>query len=150
MGWMLLAALVVLWAAFLIPSWRGSSDKSMKDFERNMDLLALEGRLLQIAVLHGSKASINLLKLLRQRLTVSGSTLRSRTVQQKEDIAKSVERSVWPLIEAGKVRPVIYARKPLTAAADAHRMLDEGKHVGKVLLVTDFGSGLPAQGASGS
>jgi putative PIG3 family NAD(P)H quinone oxidoreductase len=116
-------------------------------FERNIDLLALEGRLLQIAVLHGTKASMNLLKLLRQRLTVSGSTLRSRPVREKEQIARALEGSVWPLVDSGTIRPVIHTQRPLADAADAHRVLEEGRHVGKVLLVTDFGFRLRTGGS---
>jgi putative PIG3 family NAD(P)H quinone oxidoreductase len=103
-------------------------------FARNLDLLALEGRLLQIAVLRGSKAEINLAKVLRQRLTITGSTLRARTVQEKGAIASAIERAVWPLIESGKVAPVIYAVVPLNNAAEAHRIMESGAHIGKVIL----------------
>ena len=103
-------------------------------FSRNLDLLALEGRLLQIAVLHGAKAEINLVRLLRQRLTVTGSTLRARTVDEKGAIAKALERAVWPLLETGKIRPVIYETFPLTKAAEAHRLMESGSHIGKILL----------------
>ena len=68
-------------------------------FSRNVDLLALEGRLVQIAVLHGAKAEFNLVRLLRQRITITGSTLRSRTVEEKGAIAAAVEHAVWPLVE---------------------------------------------------
>jgi NADPH:quinone reductase len=104
-------------------------------FSRNVDLLALEGRLLQIALLRGSRAEVNLAKLLRQRLTVSGSTLRSRAVEEKSQIATALERSVWPLLESGAVRPVVHAKFPLTQAAGAHRMMEAGQHVGKIVLV---------------
>ena len=113
-------------------------------FSRNIDLLALEGRLLQIALLRGARAEINLTRLLRQRLTVTGSTLRSRSVDEKGAIAKALERGVWPLIESGKVGPVVYAKFPLTRASDAHRMLEEGKHIGKIVLVEAWLSGLRA------
>ena len=103
-------------------------------FSRNVDLLALEGRLLQIAMLHGAKAEINLVRLLRQRLTISGSTLRSRTVEEKGAIAAAVEKTVWPLVEEGKVRPVVYATFPLKQAAEAHRLMESGSHIGKILL----------------
>jgi len=106
-------------------------------FGRNIDLLALEGRLLQIAVLRGARTEINLAKLLKQRLTVTGSTLRSRSVDEKTALAAAMERGVWPLLESGKVRPIVYAKLPLTHAAEAHRILEEGKHVGKVVLVAD-------------
>jgi putative PIG3 family NAD(P)H quinone oxidoreductase len=103
-------------------------------FSRNLDLLALEGRLLQIALLNGSKAEINLVRLLRQRLTVTGSTLRARTVHEKGAIASALEREVWPLLEAGTIRPIIHATFPLTRAADAHRMMEAGSHIGKIVL----------------
>lgn len=103
-------------------------------FGRNIELLALEGRLVQIAVLHGAKAEINLVRLLRQRITISGSTLRSRTVEEKGAIAGAVEKSVWPLVEAGKIRPVIYATFPLQQAAEAHRLMESGSHIGKIVL----------------
>jgi NADPH2:quinone reductase len=103
-------------------------------FSRNLDLLALEGRLLQIAVLHGAKAEINLVRLLRQRLTVTGSTLRARTVDEKGAIAKALERAVWPLLETGKIRPVICETFPLAKAAEAHRLMESGSHIGKILL----------------
>jgi putative PIG3 family NAD(P)H quinone oxidoreductase len=103
-------------------------------FQRNLELLAFDGRLLQIAMLSGAKAEINLMRLLRQRLTVTGSTLRSRTAQEKGIIAKAIERAVWPLVEAGKVRPVIHAVLPMLEAAEAHRILESGTHIGKVVL----------------
>jgi NADPH:quinone reductase len=106
---------------------------------RNVELLALEGRLLQIAMLHGAKAELNLVKLLRQRLTISGSTLRARSVAEKGAIAAALEREVWPLIAEGKVRPVIDSTYPLVHAAEAHRVMEAGNHIGKLVLVTDFG-----------
>ncbi len=103
-------------------------------FSRNVELLALEGRLVQIAVLRGAKAEINLVRLLRQRLTITGSTLRSRTVEEKGAIAEALEKAVWPLVEAGKIRPVIFATFPLSEAAEAHRLMESGSHIGKILL----------------
>ena len=103
-------------------------------FARNVDLLAVEGRLLQIAVMHGARAEINLLQLLRQRLTITGSVLRARSVEEKGAIASAVERAVWPLVEARKIRPVIYATFPLRRAAEAHRLMESGSHIGKVVL----------------
>ena len=103
-------------------------------FSRNVDLLALEGRLVQIAVLHGAKAEFNLVRLLRQRITITGSTLRSRTVEEKGAIAAAVEHAVWPLVELKTIRPVVYATFPLTQAAEAHRLMESGSHIGKILL----------------
>ena len=105
-------------------------------FGRNVDLLAPEGRLLEIAMLHGAKAEINLLLLLQKRLTVTGSTLRSRSVEEKGAIATALERSVWPLVEAGKIAPVIHATFSLTQAAEAHRLMESGTHIGKIVLIT--------------
>ena len=103
-------------------------------FSRNVDSLALEGRLVQIAVLHGAKAEINLVRLLRQRITITGSTLRSRTIEQKGAIAGAVEKTVWPLVEAGTIRPIVHATFPLARAAEAHRLMESGSHFGKILL----------------
>jgi putative PIG3 family NAD(P)H quinone oxidoreductase len=103
-------------------------------FSRNLDLLAVEGRLLQIAVMHGGRSEINLVRLLRQRLTVTGSVLRARSVDEKGAIARAVEAHVWPRVEAGEIRPVIHARYPLHQAADAHRLMESGSHIGKILL----------------
>jgi putative PIG3 family NAD(P)H quinone oxidoreductase len=103
-------------------------------FSRNVDLLATEGRLLQIAVMHGAKAEINLVRLLRQRLTVTGSVLRARSIEEKGAIARALEREVWPLVEAGRIRPIVYATFALRKAADAHRLMESGSHIGKILL----------------
>ena len=103
-------------------------------FARNVDILALEGRLLQIAVLQGATAEINLMRVLRQRLTITGSTLRARTVEEKGRIAGAVENAVWPLVESRTVLPVIYATFPLTQAAEAHRLMESGSHIGKIVL----------------
>src|SRR5688572_14533306 len=93
-------------------------------FSRNVDLLALEGRLLQIAVLQGAKVEVNLVRVLRQRLTITGSTLRSRTVEEKGAIADAVEKAIWPLVETGKIRPAIHMTFPLERAAEAHRLME--------------------------
>ena len=103
-------------------------------FSRNVDLLALEGRLVQIGVLHGAKAELNLVRLLRQRITITGSTLRARTVEEKGAIAGALEKAVWPLVEAGKIRPVVHATFPLQRAAEAHRLMESGSHIGKIVL----------------
>ena len=84
-------------------------------FSRNVDLLALEGRLLQIAVLQGAKAEVNLVRVLRQRLTITGSTLRSRTVEEKGAIADAVEKAVWPLVRRGEDTAYYSRHVPATA-----------------------------------
>ena len=103
-------------------------------FSRNVDLLAMEGRLIEIAVLGGAKTEINLVPLLRKRITITGSTLRSRTVEEKGAIAAAVERTVWPLVELGEIRPIVYATFPLAQAAEAHRLMESGSHIGKIVL----------------
>jgi putative PIG3 family NAD(P)H quinone oxidoreductase len=104
-------------------------------FPRNMDALAQDGRLVSIAVLNGVKTTINILTLMQKRLTLTGSTLRVRPVVEKGAIAEALKRQVWPLLEAGRALPVIYQTFPLDRAADAHRVLESGAHIGKLVLV---------------
>jgi putative PIG3 family NAD(P)H quinone oxidoreductase len=102
---------------------------------RNLQCLRLNGRLVQIGLMGGSRASIDLGAILQRRLTLTGSTLRARSVAEKGAIARALERHVWPLLDSGKVRPVIHAEFPLARAADAHRMLESGEVIGKVILI---------------
>lgn len=106
-------------------------------FPRNLECLAPEGRLVQIALQHGPKSEVNLLRIMQNRLTVTGSTLRPRRVEDKAAIARSLERQVWPQLESGRVKPVIYAQFPLAQANEAHRMMDEGQHIGKIILINE-------------
>jgi putative PIG3 family NAD(P)H quinone oxidoreductase len=101
---------------------------------RNLDLLALDGRLVQIAFLKSSVAEIDLMQVMRRRLTITGSTLRPRTAAEKGAIARQLETRVWPLLASGVVRPVIHATFPLARAADAHRMMETSAHIGKIVL----------------
>jgi NADPH2:quinone reductase len=102
---------------------------------RNIEALAVEGRLVQIAVLGGARADINLARLMQRRLTLTGSTLRPRAVSEKGAIADSLKKTVWPLVEQGRIRPVIHATFPLVRAADAHRTMERGEHIGKLVLI---------------
>lgn len=102
---------------------------------RNVQVLATEGRLVQIAVLRGSKVEIDLMEVMRRRVTITGSTLRPRSPEEKGAIARQLAEHVWPLIESGRVRPVIHAEIPLERAADAHRLMEEGQHIGKIVLI---------------
>ncbi len=104
---------------------------------RNIDILALEGRLVQIAQLGGVKSTINTIPILQRRLTITGSTLRSRTIEEKGRIARAVEQHVWPLIETGQVEPIVHATFPLADAAAAHRMMESGTHIGKLVLLVE-------------
>jgi NADPH2:quinone reductase len=101
---------------------------------RNLDLLAADGRLVLIALLRGSKTEINLGTIMRKRLTITGSLLRPQPPTAKAAIARALEAKVWPLLANGTIRPVIHATFPLERAADAHRVLEEGAHIGKVVL----------------
>jgi putative PIG3 family NAD(P)H quinone oxidoreductase len=102
---------------------------------RNMDVLAMDGRMVSIAVQGGVKAQINLLTMMQKRLTLTGSTLRTRPVAEKGAIAQAVKAHVWPLLEGGYVSPVIHATFPLRDAAEAHRVMESGSHIGKLVLV---------------
>ena len=108
--------------------------------ERNLDSLRVNGRLVQIGLLSGAKAQLNLSTIMQKRLTVTGSTLRVRTPAEKGLIADALETSVWPLLEAGRVRPVVSATFPLERAADAHRALEAARIVGKIVLEVDTDS----------
>jgi putative PIG3 family NAD(P)H quinone oxidoreductase len=103
---------------------------------RNLACLAVEGRLVQIAFLSGSKQEIDMLPLMIKRLILTGSTLRPRTVAQKGAIADALRARVWPLLEAGTVAPVIHATFPLRQAAEAHRLMESSAHIGKIVLDT--------------
>jgi NADPH2:quinone reductase len=103
---------------------------------RNLEALAVEGRLVQIAWLEGAKVTANFTPLMTKRLTWTGSTLRPRSVEQKGAIARALEAEVWPLLAAGKVRPVIHRTFPLTEAAAAHALMETSTHIGKIVLVT--------------
>ncbi len=106
-------------------------------FARNLSVLAMEGRLVQIAATEGGTIEkFNLWTMLTKRLTITGSTLRARTVAQKAEIARALSEKVWPLLAAGKVKPVIHATFPLEEARQAHELMESSAHAGKILLVT--------------
>jgi NADPH2:quinone reductase len=102
---------------------------------RNLQALAVGGRLVQIAVLGGAKAQVNMLPILQRRLTVTGSTLRPRSVAEKGAIARALRSRVWPLLESGAVAPVIHQTFPLADAAGAHRVMESSQHIGKLVLL---------------
>ena len=101
---------------------------------RNVRALAVEGRLVQIAVREGAEATIPLGLLMVKRLVLTGSTLRPRTVAQKGAIADALEREVWPLLAEGSVRPVVHATFALDEAARAHALMESSAHIGKIVL----------------
>jgi len=102
--------------------------------QRNLDIAAVEGRVVTISLLGGSRAEINMGMVLTKRLTLTGSTLRSRSVAQKAAVADAVRQHVWPLLATRQVRPIIYATFPLAEASEAHRLMETSNHIGKIVL----------------
>ena len=102
---------------------------------RNLSVLAVDGRLVQIGLQSGeSTVSVDLLRILSRRATLTGSTLRPRSVEEKGQIAAALRREVWPLLESGAVTPVIFRTFPLRDAAAAHRLMESSDHIGKIVL----------------
>jgi NADPH2:quinone reductase len=102
--------------------------------ERNYEAAAIDGRIVQIAFQGSSNATVNFLRIMLKRLTHTGSTLRSRSVAEKAAIAAAIEQHVWPLIAAGRVKPVIHRTFPLAEAATAHALMESSSHIGKIVL----------------
>ncbi|MCH7931640.1 MAG: NAD(P)H-quinone oxidoreductase [Proteobacteria bacterium] len=101
---------------------------------RNVAALRTGGRLVYIAFLGGSKVELDFLPMMLKRATITGSTLRPRGVEEKGVIAGELEREVWPLLDSGRIGPVIDSTFPLAQAADAHRRIDAAEHIGKIVL----------------
>jgi NADPH2:quinone reductase len=104
-------------------------------FPRHIALLATGGQLVHIATSHGSQVTADLRSIMMKRLLITGSTLRSRPIEEKSALARSVEREVWPLFANGQIRPIVDSAFPLERAADAHRLMESGRHMGKIVLV---------------
>ena len=102
---------------------------------RNFKVAALHGRIVNIAFQKGSKVEIDLLPIMIKRLTLTGSTLRPRSVAEKAGIARELEENVWPLFASERVKPIIYRKFKLTEAAAAHALMESGEHIGKIVLV---------------
>jgi NADPH2:quinone reductase len=105
--------------------------------QRNLDVLAMDGRLLQIGLQGGARAGINIAQILQRRLTITGSALRPRSVAEKGAIARAVHERVWPLFESGAVKVLVYRTFPLRDAAEAHRVMESSAHVGKLVLLVE-------------
>lgn len=104
-------------------------------FNRNLGLLKKDGRLVIIGFMGGRIAhEVDIQTLMLKRATVTGSTMRGRTAAEKQQIAEALRRHVWPLLEAGKCKPLIYASYPMAEIAEAHACLDSGQHLGKVVI----------------
>jgi putative PIG3 family NAD(P)H quinone oxidoreductase len=104
-------------------------------FARNLAVLAIDGRLVQIGLMgKATMTEIDLNQVLRRRLTITGSTLRVRSVEEKGRIAAALQREIWPLLESGRVKPVVHTTFPLAEAAAAHRLMESSEHIGKIVL----------------
>ena len=103
---------------------------------RNLSCLAEEGRHVSIAVQRGATAEVPIVDIMRRRLTLTGSTLRPRSVEFKTMVADEIVRTVWPYVEGGRLKPVIDSVYPLREAAAAHEWMDQGDHIGKIVLET--------------
>ncbi len=101
---------------------------------REIQCLADDGRLVVIALLGGAKGEVNFGEIMRRRLTVTGSTLRPRPVAFKHDIAQKLRARIWPLLESGAIKPVIFKSFPLAKASDAHALMETSTHIGKIML----------------
>jgi putative PIG3 family NAD(P)H quinone oxidoreductase len=110
-------------------------DMAAGDFvPRELKALADDGRLVFIAFLRGPKTELDVNELMRRRLTLTGSTLRPRPVEFKGAIARNLRERIWPLIEAGRIKPVIYKTFPLEQASEAHKLMESSQHIGKLVL----------------
>lgn len=103
--------------------------------QRNLSAAAIEGRIVNIAYLQGSKVEMELMPIMLKRLTLTGSTLRAQSATVKQQIAAELFTKVWPLLTDKKIEPVIFATFPLSEVADAHRLMEGGRHIGKIVLV---------------
>jgi putative PIG3 family NAD(P)H quinone oxidoreductase len=106
--------------------------------QRNIDALAQDGRLVMIGRQGGGKSELDIMSVLRKRLTLTGSTLRARSIAEKGELARAVKANVWPLIESGAVRIPVHATFPLVESAEAHRVMESSAHVGKLVLQVQF------------
>jgi putative PIG3 family NAD(P)H quinone oxidoreductase len=102
--------------------------------QRNIEVLAMDGRLVMIGRQGGVKSEIDVMPILRKRLVLTGSTLRTRSVEEKGALARAVHQQVWPLFESGKVRVIVHQTFPLQDAAAAHRLMESSAHIGKIVL----------------
>jgi NADPH:quinone reductase len=106
-------------------------------FARNLKCLAPEGRLVQIATLEGNRVELDLHAMMQRRITITGSTLRPRSTEEKGAIARALEANVWPLLNSGRVKPLIYRTFPLAQFEAAHDLMESSEHIGKIVLTVD-------------
>lgn len=106
-------------------------------FNRNLDVLAPDGRMVQVAVQKGAKVELFIPTIMAKRIRYTGSTLRPRTTEQKGVVAKAVHENLWPLFEKGDIKPLIFKTFPLENAAEAHALMASSSHIGKIMLTVD-------------
>ena len=102
---------------------------------RNIKAMAIDGRHVSIAFLGGSTAEVNFMPMMLKRLTLTGATLRPQSVERKGEIARALHEHAWPLIAKGEIKPVIHSTFPLAEAAEAHRLMESSRHIGKIVLI---------------
>lgn len=107
--------------------------------QKNLNSLAWDGRLVNIAFLQGSKVEINLALFMIKRQTMTASTLRPQSIEAKAEMARELREKVWPLIDAGEIIPIVYKTFPLAEAAEAHRLMESSAHIGKIVLTVGSG-----------
>lgn len=106
-------------------------------FAKNIRILRPEGRLVFINAMKGNIVEMNIRDIMQKRLLITGSTLRSREISFKASLAREIEQQVWPLIETGKFKPVVYQTFPLHQADQAHQLMESSRHIGKIVLLND-------------
>ncbi len=102
--------------------------------DRNIDVAAIEGRIILIAGLNGYTTKVNMLPVMLKRLIITGSTLRARSVEFKAEIANKLKTRIWPLLGTGDIKPVVHTVLPLEQASEAHRLMETSEHIGKIIL----------------
>jgi NADPH:quinone reductase-like Zn-dependent oxidoreductase len=102
--------------------------------QKNIKAAAPDGRIVNIAFLQGAKVEVNFMPLMLKRLTLTGSTLRSQSISRKGEIVRHLKKTVWPLIEAGRIKPVIFKEFSLNEAKEAHELMESSAHIGKIML----------------
>lgn len=108
-------------------------------FDKNLNVLRPDGRLVYINAMQGNLVNLNIMKLMLKRITITGSTLRARDVAFKTMLAADLYKNVWPVLESGKFKPVVFATFPFSAAAEAHELMESSAHIGKIILVNEWG-----------
>jgi NADPH2:quinone reductase len=106
-------------------------------FDKNLNILNAEGRLVYINAMQGNVVNLNVMKMMQKRITITGSTLRGREAKFKTALTNEIEQQVWPLLEAGKFKPVVFKTFSFSEAAKAHELMESSQHIGKIILVNE-------------